>query len=106
LGALHHIADIFDRRLTSVGKSTDLPNEMKIVQEIRSAIPKGIILYNRQAEDTHNPLDRILDIYSYIDLKTIDPSISGIAKIIITCRFSVLNKTLSLRTINKNFSVE
>ena len=54
----------------------------------------------------HNPSDRQLEIYTYINLKEVDPDLQGIAKIKILCRLSAYNGTLTIRNIQKYFSVE
>lgn len=73
---------------------------------IKQAIPRGLILHNNKSEDTHNPMDRQLEIYTYVDLPTIDPKFRGVAKIKIIARLSLAYGTLTIRTIQKNFSVE
>lgn len=87
-------------------ESLNISLERNIVEEIRKAVPRGIVVYNNASDDPHNPLDRQLEVYSYVDLKAIDNSLNGIAKLMITCRFSVSSGILSLRTINRNFTAE
>lgn len=77
--------------------------ERNIVGQIQKAIPLGIVLNNHPSDDSHNPLDRQLEIYTYVRLQEIDPSLEGIAKFRAVCRLSLSNHTLSLRTIDKNF---
>lgn len=83
-------------------------NDHSIINELKNAIPRGIIISSYKSEDTHNPLDRQLEIYSYINLKNIDPSLTrvSIAKLKIYCRLSVSNGSLTVRTIDKNFNIE
>lgn len=87
-------------------EALDLSLERNIVGEIRKAIPKGIVLYNHQSDDSFNPLDRQIEVYTYVRLSDIDPSIDGVAKIKVLCRLSLTTGALSLRTIDKNFAVE
>lgn len=82
----------------------DTSLEIKIVNEIRKAVPKGIVLYNYPSDDTHNPLDRQIEVYTYINLSDIDQSLNGIIKLRVACRLSLSNGLMSLRTIEKNFS--
>jgi len=84
----------------------DLSLENNIVNQIRAAVPRGIVLTNVISDDTHNPLDRQLEIYTYVKLSDIDPGLDGIAKLTVGCRLSLSNGTLSLRTISKNFNAE
>lgn len=85
-----------------------IPNdwETKTINELRRAIPHGIVLRNLPAEDAYNPNDRHLDIYAGIRMKSIDPRYRDlIAKMIVGCRLSA-NGTLSIRTIDRQFKVE
>lgn len=105
-GAAKHISNIFIKRLYDFNKDVmgTNPNfEQKLLNEIRLAIPKGIILSNNQSSDTHNPLDRQLEVYTYIDLSNINTNLNGIVKFTVICRLSLSNGSLSLRTIEKNF---
>lgn len=84
----------------------DMSLERNIVEEIRKAVPRGIVVYNYASDDPHNPLDRQLEVYTYINLQNIDHSLEGTIKLMVSCRLSLFNGSLSLRTINKNFNVE
>jgi hypothetical protein len=106
---MDHVSRIFVKRLYDLGinpGSLDIDLEKNIVNEIRNSVTRGIILFNHQSDDSHNPLDRQLEIYSYVNLSSIDPSLSGIAKLKIICRMSLTDGSISLRTIQKNFSIE
>lgn len=81
-------------------------NDQNILNELRNAIPRGIILSSHKAEDNYNPLDRQLEIYSYINMNAIDKKLNGIAKLKIYCRLSVSHGSLTIRTIDKNFNIE
>lgn len=99
----------FIKRLYDLGiKAADLDYSLEnnITNEIRRAVPRGIVLFNYPSDDTHNPLDRQIEIYTYVKLNDINKSLNGIAKMKIACRLSSSNGTLSLRTIDKNFIVE
>ena len=108
-GASQHIADIFLKKIIDTysidydGFDSNIQN--KIILEICDAVPRGIIIFNSQAEDSHNPLDRQLDIYSYVNMNKIDPRLKGIAKIRILCRLSIHTGILSIRTIQKNIVI-
>lgn len=78
--------------------------ERNIIIEIRKAVTRGIVISNYKADDTHNPLDRQLEVYTYIKLSDIDSSLTGIAKLRVQCRLSLHDGTISLRTIDKNFN--
>lgn len=80
--------------------------EVNIAREIRNAVPRGIVLTNNASADSHNPLDRQLEVYSYVKLRDIDPALEGLAKITISCRLSLSDGSLSLRTISRNFNAE
>lgn len=108
-GAMKHIANIFLKRLYDLNlnvEELDSSFERKLIEEIRRAITRGIVVYNHQSDDTHNPLDRQLEIYTYVNLPSIDPQLQGVARLTAVCRLSVFNNMLSLRTISRNFQVE
>lgn len=99
----------FIKRLYDLGIAVgDLDDSLEnnITNEIRKAIPRGIILFNYKSDDMHNPLDRQIEIYTYVKLKDVNQSLNGIAKMKVACRLSSSNGTLSLRTIDKNFVVD
>lgn len=107
-GATRHIVDIFEKRLFdfNIDEQNYGPNfQANIIANIRKSIPIGIVLTNHPSMDNFNPLDRQLEIYTYVKLNDIDPALNGIAKIIANCRLSLSAGTLSLRTINKTFTV-
>jgi hypothetical protein len=107
--AARHIATIFIKRLYDLNMDAGSLNpdlERNVVNEIRKAVPRGIVLFNNAADDTHNPLDRQIEVYTYIQLNEIDRALEGIAKLRVACRLSLYNGTLSLRTIERNFSAE
>jgi hypothetical protein len=101
-----HIVNIFIKKLYDIGINAENITDQNIITELKNAIPRGIILTSHKAEDNHNPLDRQLEIYSYMSLKNIEPSLNKIAKLKIHCRLSVSNGSLTIRTIDKNFSIE
>lgn len=80
--------------------------EMAVINAVRQAIPRGLVLASYPSEDMHNPLDRQLQIYTYVDLASIDGDLEGTAKLTILCRLSVTHGTLTIRNIQKNFEVE
>jgi hypothetical protein len=102
-----HVISIFANRLFQINTDEQIEfdgnTQMRILNEIKIAIPKGILLFNHQAQDSHNPNDRQLEIYSYIDLKNINPKLTDVVKLRIYCRLSLQSGVLSLRTIQKNF---
>lgn len=80
--------------------------EQKIMNELKNSIPRGIVIFNHQSDDQHNPLDRQLEIYTYFDVSKLSPISEAIAKIKVMCRLSVYDGTLMVRGINRNFPVE
>jgi hypothetical protein len=108
-GAAQHIANIFIKKLVDTYSvdfdELDANIQNNIILEICEAVPRGIVIFNSQAEDSHNPLDRQLDIYSYVNMNKIDPRLKGIAKIRILTRLSLHTGILSLRTIQKNIVI-
>lgn len=108
-GAMRHIASVFVRHLYDLNVDAGHFNaelENNILREIRNAVPRGIVLYSYPSEDTHNPLDRQLEIYTYVEMHNIDRELEGVAKLKVLCRLSVHNATLTLRSINRDFEVE
>jgi hypothetical protein len=108
-GAATHITNTFIKRLFDQGLDTSASGtqlESKILSELRLAIIRGIVLTSVKTEDEHNPLDRYLEIYSYMNLPSIDRALKGIVKLKIWCRLSAFSGTLSVRTIQRNFKVE
>lgn len=104
----NHIASIVVKKLYDLGSdvsTSDQSLERNILNAIVFAIPRGMVLTSSAAEDLHNPLDKQLEIYTYVDFSPIDPKF-GTAKIKVYCRLSVMNKTLSVRTIQRNFTIE
>lgn len=77
--------------------------ETNLINQIRAAVPKGIVLFNYPSDDGFNPLDRQIEVYTYIKLQDVDSNLDGIVKLRVLCRLSVSNGMLSLRTIDKNF---
>lgn len=102
--AAQHIMRVFEKRLYDFGLPAERLDVSKLVVAIRNAIPRGIITYIAPADDINNPLDRQLEVYTYVDLKNI--GMDGIAKINVLCRLSVFNGTLSVRTVQKYFKVD
>lgn len=80
--------------------------ENAILNQIRLAIPQGIITTNYQSADQHNPNDRQLEIFIHVPLTQISHKLDGVAKLKVACRLSLAAKTLTMRTIQKNFDVE
>jgi hypothetical protein len=104
--SIRHISTIFVKRLYDLGFDVgqiDTPLEIGIINEIRTAITQGIVLYSYASDDTFNPLDRQLEIYTYANLHNINPGLNGIAKLRVICRLSVSSGMLMLRTIDKTF---
>jgi len=107
--AMRHIASIFIKRMYDLNmdaEGLDMSLERNIVEEIRKAVPRGIVVYNHATDDPNNPLDRQIEVYTYINLQNVNPSLEGTVKLMVTCRLSVFSGSLSLRTINRNFSAE
>jgi hypothetical protein len=108
-GSAQHIASVFIKRLFDVGQdvsSFEPTLESAIVSAIKRAIPKGLVLASYDSDDAHNPQDRQLEIYTYINLPEVDEDLQGVAKLKILCRLSVMGGTLTLRSIQKSFPVE
>jgi hypothetical protein len=103
---VQHIVSIFVKRFYDIGLDVDKLDDKKLMNELRNAIVKGYVLYNHQSDDSYNPLDRQLELYSYIDLSKLDLTYKGVAKFKILCRLSLTHGSLSIRTIQKNFPVE
>lgn len=104
--SMQHISNIFIKRMYDLNLDTDLSApllEPNIINAIRTAIPHGIVLSNHPAQDSHNPMDRQIEIYIGINLSNIDSGITGTAKLKVMCRLSVFNNTLTLRSIERNF---
>jgi hypothetical protein len=107
--AAAHISNMFIKRLFDLNFNvSDFGShlEQKILTELKLAIVRGIVLTSAKTEDPHNPRDRYLEIYSYVNLPSIDRKLKGIVKMKIWCRLSAFSGTLSIRTIQKNFQVE
>jgi len=80
--------------------------ENNIVNAIRNAIPKGLVLSSSLSDDQYNPQDRQLELYTYVRLPEIDGNLEGVAKLKIMCRLSVMSGTLTIRSIQKHFPIE
>jgi hypothetical protein len=104
-----HINTIFINRLISLGIGIDNINEHNIIREVVSSIPKGFVLNIYPSDDVHNPLDKQIEIFAYFDIRSLIPDYDdgdGIVKLKVLCRFSAVSGTLSLRTMQKNFSID
>lgn len=104
-----HVANLFIKRLFTVGQdvSSFAPTlELGVVNAIRQAIPNGLVISSYPSEDLHNPLDRQLQIYIYVNIKQIDDDLEGTAKLMVLCRLSAYQGTLTIRNIQRNFDVE
>lgn len=104
---------MFMNRLVAKGINTNNINENNIVREVANSIPRGFVIQIYPSDDVHNPLDKQIEIYTYFPLSVLDPELEqgvgedddGLVKFRALCRFSATNGTLSLRTVQKNFSV-
>lgn len=109
-GAAQHIVKIFNNHLFEMGEETEgLASgfELRLLQEIKHAIVRGIVLTNYSAEDSNNPADRQIAVHTYLDLRNVDPQFFGnaSAEINIACRISPATGTISVRTISKRFNI-
>jgi len=80
--------------------------EARIINELRSAITRGLVLSSVATEDAHNPRDRYLEMYSYVNMGAIDRTLNGTAKLKISCRLSAFAGILSIRTVQRNFKID
>jgi hypothetical protein len=99
------IKKLYDEDILDTAKDFDEISSRNLLTEIRSAIPKGIVISVSSADDLHNPLDKQLEIYTYLDMSKIISNQTGYAKMKILCRLSVHTSTISVRTIQKNFDI-
>jgi hypothetical protein len=110
-GAAQHIVKIFINHLFDMGEETeDLAQgfELRLLQEVKHAIPRGIVLSNYPTEDANNPSDRQIAVHTYLDLRNVDPQFFGNAhaEITVSCRLSPATGTISVRTISKRFEIK
>lgn len=98
-----HIADLFERALvySEISYKPDPLIDNKLVNEIKKSIPKGIVLFVSDVDDVHNPLDKYIEIYTYIKLENVFKKAEGIAKFIVVCRISAVNSSLTIKTVKK-----
>lgn len=85
-----------------------IPNdwEIKVINELRRAIIRSVVIRSGSVSDAYNPDDRHLEFYAGLRMKNIDPRYGDlIAKMLVGCRLSA-NGTLSIRTIDRQFEVE
>jgi hypothetical protein len=103
-----HINTIFMNRLVSLGIGTGNIDENNIIKEITASIPRGFVLHIYPSDDTFNPLDKQIEIFTYFNIGTLIQNFDGegTIKLKVLCRFSAVNGTLSLRTIQRNFLVD
>jgi hypothetical protein len=110
-GAAQHIVKIFLGHLFDMGEETEnlaAGSELRLLQEIKHAIPRGIVLSNYSIEDANNPNDRQIAVHTYLDLRNVDPQFFGNAhaEITISCRLSPATGTISVRTMSRRFKIE
>ena len=107
-GAANHIFQIIAKRFYDYGfddDDFDSASEARIINELKNAVVRSIVLTVSPSEDIHNPQDKQLELYTYINLNNIS-SMEGNAKLKILCRFLAVSGTVSVRTIQKNFLME
>lgn len=123
--AATHIVNLFSKRLYDLNafdtmKDFGEPFSRNLLNEIKEAIPKGIVISVASVDDMNNPLDKQLDIYTYLDISKVlnkrdainaeleagvKPTSYGYAKLKILCRLSAHAGIISVRTIQKNFDI-
>ena len=105
-----HLVNIFVSRLEDYDYDLeDVESQVigkKLTEEIKKAIVNGWVLSSVSAGDINNPKDKIINIYIRFNISDVMPELAGTAKIKIDCRISARNKTLTVKTINKNFRIE
>jgi hypothetical protein len=108
-GSSNHIASIFVKRLFDTGQdvsSFEPALESNIIAAIKSAIPRGLVLASYPSDDSYNPNDRQLELYTYVRLSDVSPKLEGIAKLKIAARLSIMSGSLTIRSIQKHFPIE
>ena len=127
LGALKHITPdqmrvsgptgraiiaTFATRLAKVKKIDDLEPyiemiEANLIPQLKDAIYRlGWVIQSDPVEDTANPNDKYITIYTRLQLASVDSALSGVAKLYVNCRVSAEHGTLTLRNIVKNFPID
>lgn len=82
--------------------------ELRLLQEIKHSIVRGIVLTNYPTEDANNPLDRQITVHTYLELRNVEPQFFGnaAAEVNIACRLSPTTGTISVRTMSKRFEIK
>lgn len=110
-GAAQHIVKIFVNHLFEIGEETDnlAPGfELRLLQEVKHSVVRGMVLANYPVEDANNPLDRQITVHTYLELRNVDPQFFGNAttELTIACRLSPTTGTISVRTISKRLQIK
>lgn len=106
------IINTFAKRLAKAQKIDDLEPYMESIEQnliprLKEALYNGWVIKSYPVEDTANPNDKYIDIYTRLKLSTIDPALAGVAKLYVSCRASAENGTLTLRGIvKKHFEID
>jgi len=104
-----HLAQIFIKRLDDFNiEISDLPYEFKnkLIPAIKNSILKGLVIQISPVDDDSNPKDRYVDILTSLDLQSINLELPNQkATFRVVCRFSAYQKTLTVKTMQKNFRI-
>jgi hypothetical protein len=80
--------------------------ELKLIPAIKQAIYNGWVIQSDDVIDDYNPRDKYIEVYTRLNLAEIDETLSGAAKLYISCRVSADKGLLTVRKISKNFAIE
>lgn len=110
-GAEVQIKKLFVTRLSDILEKDDLSNfkdsiNQRLVPVLKHSVHDGWIVSARGAHDTHNPKDKMLEIYTRMNLSLIDAELSGVAKLTVMTRLSSKTNTLTISNISRNFEIE
>ncbi len=105
------IINMFVKRLGAAQNIDNLEQyapdiETKLILTLKQAIYNGWVVQADNVMDEFNPNDKYIEVYTRLNLSDITPSLSGVAKLYVSCRLSANNNTLTVKNLTKHFKIE
>lgn len=105
------IINSFIHRLSNVKGIGDIKEyvpsiEKHLIPQLKEAIYNGWVISSASVDDQFNSQDKYIEFYTRLNLPSIDPKLTGFAKLYIICRISAKNKTLTVKNIKRQFAIE
>jgi chemotaxis protein histidine kinase CheA len=109
-GAAEHIKNLIITRVVNVLKLEDaydpsVEMDRKLIPAFKEAIYNGWLISSSPAQDEFNPRDKLIEVFTLLNLSEVDSTLSGTAKLYIVARISADRGTVSVKSIKKHFAI-